>query len=247
MNGKTRDLILSLFKRIDDMELHIETIRGDIVAHGARLADLGNYDVEVFPDCVGDTVEDSTEGVEEEITTGTPIVDPMSYADDVKGAILEHQIETGTYRPKAPESLDGIIVVLDNLLGDTDPDIPEDWTDEDIKNEEPLFWACRELMTRNQRAKAPESKIPPTMIETIDAYREQISRLKAENESYKKRLETRLVEITDTEALVTSLQHDLSAARGKIERVLKTVGNQRAYWGYSGNVLASKIREDLKG
>jgi len=29
--------------------------------------------------------------------------------------------------------------IIDNLLGDTD-DIPEDWTDEDIKNEEPLIW-----------------------------------------------------------------------------------------------------------
>ena len=34
---------------------------------------------------------------------------------------------------------------LDNMIGDTDPDISEDWDDETIKEEEPLFWMCREI------------------------------------------------------------------------------------------------------
>lgn len=37
--------------------------------------------------------------------------------------------------------------VLDNYLGDTDPDFPEDITNNEIKEEEPIFWACRELFS----------------------------------------------------------------------------------------------------
>ena len=34
---------------------------------------------------------------------------------------------------------------LDIYLGDTDPDFPEDVTDEEIKSEEPVFWVAKEL------------------------------------------------------------------------------------------------------
>ena len=43
------------------------------------------------------------------------------------------------------EKLAEIISVLDNVLGDTDPNLPEDMTDDEIRIEEPLFWAVREL------------------------------------------------------------------------------------------------------
>jgi hypothetical protein len=32
--------------------------------------------------------------------------------------------------------------VLDNELGDTDPNFPEDFTDEEIAEEDPVFYAC---------------------------------------------------------------------------------------------------------
>ena len=40
-----------------------------------------------------------------------------------------------------------IFNALDNALGDTDPDFPENTTDDEIRNEEPVFWAAKELST----------------------------------------------------------------------------------------------------
>lgn len=34
---------------------------------------------------------------------------------------------------------------LDNFLGDTDPFFDDDITDEEIRNEEPVFWVAKEL------------------------------------------------------------------------------------------------------
>lgn len=34
---------------------------------------------------------------------------------------------------------------LDQQLGDTDPDIPDGLTDEDIRAFYPIFWCCRQL------------------------------------------------------------------------------------------------------
>ncbi len=41
--------------------------------------------------------------------------------------------------------LQAIFDVLDAECGDTDPADLEDWTDDEIIEEEPIFWACREL------------------------------------------------------------------------------------------------------
>jgi len=38
-----------------------------------------------------------------------------------------------------------IFNALDKALGDTDPDFPEDTTDDEIREEEPVFWAAKEL------------------------------------------------------------------------------------------------------
>ena len=43
------------------------------------------------------------------------------------------------------KKLKEIVHVLDELLGDTDPDIADGMDDESIKQEYPLFWATREL------------------------------------------------------------------------------------------------------
>ena len=48
------------------------------------------------------------------------------------------------------KALEGVRAVLNEELGDTDPDIPEDWTDEDIRREEPLFWAHVEIVKTEQ-------------------------------------------------------------------------------------------------
>jgi len=41
--------------------------------------------------------------------------------------------------------LQKVIDTLDNLLGDTDPDLPDDMTDDEIRQEEPLFWSVTTL------------------------------------------------------------------------------------------------------
>jgi hypothetical protein len=43
------------------------------------------------------------------------------------------------------ETLRKIFNALDTSLGDTDPDFPEDITDDEIMMEEPVFWAAKEL------------------------------------------------------------------------------------------------------
>ena len=43
------------------------------------------------------------------------------------------------------QRLEQVFDVLDGLVGDFDPEIPDDWTDEDVMIEEPLFWCCREV------------------------------------------------------------------------------------------------------
>ena len=42
-------------------------------------------------------------------------------------------------------NLQAVFDVLDELCGDTDPVIPDDFTDDDIREEHPLFWRCREV------------------------------------------------------------------------------------------------------
>lgn len=43
--------------------------------------------------------------------------------------------------------LEDIHNALDIALGDTDPCFPEDITDKEIMEEDPLFWACKEVET----------------------------------------------------------------------------------------------------
>ena len=45
-----------------------------------------------------------------------------------------------------------IFSALDAYLGDTDPDFPEDATDDEIRIEEPVFWAAKELSVYLKRA-----------------------------------------------------------------------------------------------
>ena len=46
---------------------------------------------------------------------------------------------------EAAKRLRAIFDVLDELVGDFDPDISDDFTDEDVRVEHPLFWCCREV------------------------------------------------------------------------------------------------------
>jgi len=49
------------------------------------------------------------------------------------------------------EKLQKIFNALDNHLGDTDPDILEDATDDEIRDEEPVFWAANEIAKYSRR------------------------------------------------------------------------------------------------
>ena len=46
---------------------------------------------------------------------------------------------------KEREKLQRCFDTMDDLLGDTDPNLPEDMTDAEIRTEEPLFWAAKEI------------------------------------------------------------------------------------------------------
>ena len=43
------------------------------------------------------------------------------------------------------EKIRNIFDALDDYLGDTDPDLLADMTDDEIRDEEPVFWAAKEL------------------------------------------------------------------------------------------------------
>lgn len=43
------------------------------------------------------------------------------------------------------EKVRKIFKALDMALGDTDPDFPENMTDDEIMTEDPVFWAAKEL------------------------------------------------------------------------------------------------------
>ena len=45
------------------------------------------------------------------------------------------------------DKLHKIVHVLDDYLGDSDPQLEDDMTDEDIKQEYPIFWATKELFS----------------------------------------------------------------------------------------------------
>ena len=49
------------------------------------------------------------------------------------------------------DKLRKIFNALDHALGDTDPDFPEDMTDDEIREEEPVFWAAKELSVLLER------------------------------------------------------------------------------------------------
>jgi len=46
---------------------------------------------------------------------------------------------------KTKKKLEEIFTVLDLYIGDTDPYFDDEMTDEDIRDEEPVFWACKEI------------------------------------------------------------------------------------------------------
>ena len=55
------------------------------------------------------------------------------------------------------KAIEAVRQVLNNLLGDTDPNIPEEWTPEDIKREEPLLWCHQQLLATNGKGASTPS------------------------------------------------------------------------------------------
>ena len=64
----------------------------------------------------------------------------------MKSIVMTNQVAQEGMMPIHKERLSRILHTLDNYLGDTDPDIPEDWTDDDIRQEEPLIWIHQQLV-----------------------------------------------------------------------------------------------------
>ena len=76
--------------------------------------------------------------------------EPLSGVDAqaLEGALQQAEREIAALRVLLRECREKMLVVLTALseyIGDTDPDIPEDWDEDDIKAEEPLMWCCRRL------------------------------------------------------------------------------------------------------
>ena len=53
------------------------------------------------------------------------------------------------------DKLEKIFSALDRVLGDSDPILPDDMTDEEIHAEEPLLWAAKELALYLKAANKP--------------------------------------------------------------------------------------------
>ena len=51
------------------------------------------------------------------------------------------------------EPLEKAFDALDGVLGDTDPEFPEGTTEDEIREEEPVFWACCQISEAIKRAK----------------------------------------------------------------------------------------------
>jgi len=79
------------------------------------------------------------------ITKGSAIYNKGEY-EDFKDEQLT-LIERPVIKDKSMKTkLQDIFNVLDEYLGDTDPDIDDDMTDDEIKECEPLFWCAKEIM-----------------------------------------------------------------------------------------------------
>lgn len=65
-----------------------------------------------------------------------------------------------------------IAEVLDTIIGDTEPYIDPEWTDEEIRDEEPLFWAVRELYKYTSVLEEIEEIVTNCIEINIDNYSE---------------------------------------------------------------------------
>ena len=50
------------------------------------------------------------------------------------------------------------ISALDDALGDTDPVIDAEATDEEVRDEQPVFWACQRLAAARAATQSPRSE-----------------------------------------------------------------------------------------
>ena len=58
------------------------------------------------------------------------------------------------------EALEAVFDTLDQHLGDTDPSIDEDMTDEEIRDEEPIFWCCQQISQALKATEPPKAGDP---------------------------------------------------------------------------------------
>jgi len=65
--------------------------------------------------------------------------------------------QTMKYVVDLERRLEKIANTLSDALGDTDPWLEPDMTDEEIRQEEPIFWACSELYEIIQTIKTEKS------------------------------------------------------------------------------------------
>lgn len=90
---------------------------------------------------------------------------------------LAHAIRIGRVADVAkasgssPSKLAEIVRVLDRTLGDTDPYFGDDTTDDDIRDEAPVWWAVRELRALLATTPASAPEVTEEMVERAEAAR----------------------------------------------------------------------------
>lgn len=75
------------------------------------------------------------------------IVDLLNMATDFASGLMQDENSIRADCVSVPRDvLLALISALDCALGDTDPSIDPDYTDEEVKRDYPVFWVCRQLV-----------------------------------------------------------------------------------------------------
>ena len=70
------------------------------------------------------------------------------------------QKEQGMTGQEAVIELEMIHDALDRALGDSDPFISEDMTEDDVRQDEPLFWACQRVAILRDAVATANARTP---------------------------------------------------------------------------------------
>jgi hypothetical protein len=88
---------------------------------------------------------------------------------DVK-TLLTDLDRQATLLEEARELMEAVRQVIDDSTGDSDPDFEDDWTDEEIKAEDPLCWAHIQLVKFLSRLQEGETADEHSALKKLTTY-----------------------------------------------------------------------------